>query len=117
MTDTELIKFVLESNGWEWIPIFHGVHTGYWMPPSKQVLLERTTDGTLNIPPILTSRDACWEVFEKDAPDGYWMILYLKAIKKVDVNKYVADIAKETAKMTCAERLEAWAEWVKGGGK
>ena len=65
MTVTELVKRILTSCGYECL----NKADGYWW------------HSVTNIPglfesELLTSLDACFEVFEKDAPDGYWEQLY-----------------------------------------
>jgi hypothetical protein len=91
MTDHELIKAVLGSCGWK---PKKDIGHGPWFTPKGEVGMT---------PPILTSLDACHEVFEKDAPEEYWFVLMAIAN-----GIHTTGITIRTCKATPRQRCLAW---------
>ena len=100
MTDHELAKAVLESCGY------------------------KLYKDLIPWPPILTSLDACREVFEKDAPDGYWDTLHTVCFQAGDKQTRIGMLFPEgknnfrfaIAKATPHQRCEAWLRFKEARG-
>lgn len=101
MTDPELISAVLTSCGWE--------HNGWGHPVNKEGKSFYTIYG-YDERKILTSLDACHEVFEKDAPDEYWVELSLLVQQVIYKYDYIGTLVISTllGKATPRQRCLAW---------
>jgi len=106
MTDNLLIEAVLKSCGWSW----KSYKENSFSDPSKTIkhLGWHNPRGILcrgsMVPPILTSLDACHEVFEYSAPDRYWW--HLARQQYHGANEWSEAIAM--CKATPRQRCEAW---------
>lgn len=69
MSDAELIEKVLMLKGWQ--NVSNQAQGNVWFPPNPY-LVQMVPQPPPN---ILTSRDACWDVFERDAHVEYWKCL------------------------------------------
>ena len=98
MTDTQLVEAVLKACGWTYEPSgidsFGVCFNAFWYRKHETITESK-------VPPILTSLDACHELFEKDAPDEYWGILW----EECGGTRYCAH------KATGRQRCEAFLKW------
>lgn len=106
MTDQHLIEAVLKSCGWKKVADeeIDGTYQYYQRGKKKMGLFDAAK--------ILTSLDACYEVFEKDAPDEYWFLLAADFVESVE---YIGEDEPHTrlnyakfAKATPRQRCLAW---------
>lgn len=103
MTITEQIHAILEHKGWT-----YNAQSNYWVKPDGYPF--RDEEGYESTPNLL-DRQVCFDVFEKDADDGYWMklkeqfpsTLFLKD-NKISGNLSFIKVAKATPE----QRIEAY---------
>lgn len=122
-TDQQLVKAVLErknivvavleSKGWtniEWtIPRFSSdTEPSYW---GNNLPLPHSA--VVKCPPILNSLDACYRLFEKTAPRGYWYKLHEHIMGHVPNSECNPECIVRTCQANPLDRCEAWVEFVK----
>lgn len=103
-TDQQLVEKALKALGWTRV---QGAKHWWWENERGAMM------GDFNESPhILTSRDACWKLWEKDAPDEYWDIVY----EIVNDGRTPAIHGnspgwRRVAKATCPQRIRALLRW------
>lgn len=97
MSDAELIEKVLTLKGWQLIG-------ERWTQHGKDSVFSSYRDWS----DLLTSLDACHEVFEKDAEDGYWIMLADSFVDEKAIamgswtwNERMIELAKATPRQRC----------------
>jgi hypothetical protein len=135
MKPEEMVTAVLKHQGWKYGQP-HFSHDGEWhidfaKEPfefdsewaGKPHPLEQCIIDDQNVPDLLHSLDACHEVFEKDAPDGYWKYIYEEMLHTITISPALVSDSNSSflvninmmssawmavAKATCSQRCEAW---------
>lgn len=98
MTDQQLIEAVLTSCGWR---------------KAENLCWYKNEDGMTSTYAgnLLTSLDACKEVFEKDAPEGYWDSLWHSFLNRgcnyIPANNQQGEFVNYS-KATARQRCLAW---------
>ena len=101
-TDQQLVEKALKALGWTRLSKnVASVQSPLWETPAGVKWFEYEAN-------ILTSRDACWELWEKDAPEAYW-----DCVEDIMIDDDVLTMQDDhaTAKAICPQRIRALLRW------